>query len=94
MLAVGTIGIMLTLMLFSQHPTVSLNLQILLFNPLPWFFLWPVIKGRHSHYWTITCALILLFFIGSLFQQYAEGLWSLALCLLMQCCIHIKKISR
>ena len=93
-LAVGTIGIMLTLMLFSQHPTVSLNLQILLFNPLPWFFLWPVIKGRHSHYWTITCALILLFFIGSLFQQYAEGLWSLALCLLMQCCIHIKKISR
>ena len=94
MLTIGTIGIMLTLMLFSQHPTVSLNLQILLFNPLPWFFLWPVIKGRQSRYWLVSCVLIALFFIGSLFQQYAEGLWSLALCLLMQCYIHIKKVSR
>ncbi len=94
MLTIGTIGIMLTLMLFSQHPTVSLNLQILLFNPLPWFFLWSVIKGRQSRYWLVSCVLIALFFIGSLFQQYAEGLWSLALCLLMQCYIHIKKVSR
>ena len=94
MLTIGTIGIMLTLMLFSQHPTVSLNLQILLFNPLPWFFLWPVIRGRQNRYWLISCVLIALFFIGSLFQQYAEGLWSLALCLLMQCYIHIKKVSR
>ena len=94
MLTIGTIGIMLTLMLFSQHPTVSLNLQILLFNPLPWFFLWPVIKGRQNRYWLVSCVLIALFFIGSLFQQYAEGLWSLALCLLMQCYIHIKKVSR
>ena len=94
MLTIGTIGIMLTLMLFSQHPTVSLNLQILLFNPLPWFFLWSVIKGRQNRYWLVSCVLIALFFIGSLFQQYAEGLWSLALCLLMQCYIHIKKVSR
>ena len=94
MLTIGTIGIMLTLMLFSQHPTVSLNLQILLFNPLPWFFLWPVIRGRQNRYWLVSCVLIALFFIGSLFQQYAEGLWSLALCLLMQCYIHIKKVSR
>jgi len=94
MLTIGTIGIMLTLMLFSQHPTVSLNLQILLFNPLPWFFLWSVIKGRQSRYWLVSSVLIALFFIGSLFQQYAEGLWSLALCLLMQCYIHIKKVSR
>ena len=94
MLTIGTIGIMLSLMLFSQHPTVSLNLQILLFNPLPWFFLWPVIKGRQNRYWLVSCVLIALFFIGSLFQQYAEGLWSLALCLLMQCYIHIKKVSR
>jgi hypothetical protein len=74
MLTIGTIGIMLTLMLFSQHPTVSLNLQILLFNPLPWFFLWSVIKGRQNRYWLVSCVLIALFFIGSLFQQYAEGL--------------------
>lgn len=90
MVVTGTIGIVLTLMLFSQHPTVSLNLQILLFNPLPWLFLWPVIKRRKTHYWPITATLAVLFFIGALFQSYAEGLWSLALCLLLQCCIHLK----
>lgn len=93
MVTIGTIGIILTLMLFSQHPTVSLNLQILLFNPLPWFFLWPVIKGKAQHYWVLTVILIVLYFIGSLFQSYAEGLWSLAYCLLLQCCIHLKKQS-
>ena len=46
MLATGAIGIVLTLMLFSQHPTVSLNLQLILFNPLPLLYLWPVIRGR------------------------------------------------
>ena len=88
MLTTGIIGIVLTLMLFSQHPTVSLNLQIILLNPLPWFFLWPVIRGRTTHYWQITFVLCILFFIGSLFQSYAEGIWSLALCLLLQSVLH------
>ena len=91
MLATGTIGIVLTLMIFSQHPTVSLNLQILLFNPLPWFFLWPVIKGRGRSYWLTTGILTALFFLGALVQTYAEGIWSLALCLLFQTCIHLRK---
>ena len=91
MLATGTIGIVLTLMIFSQHPTVSLNLQILLFNPLPWFFLWPVIKGRGRSYWLATGILAALFFLGALVQTYAEGIWSLALCLLFQTCIHLRK---
>lgn len=91
MLATGTIGIVLTLMIFSQHPTVSLNLQILLFNPLPWFFLWPVIKGRGRNYWLTTGILTALFFLGALVQTYAEGIWSLALCLLFQTCIHLRK---
>ena len=90
MVVTGTLGIVLFLMLFSQHPTVSLNLQLLLFNPLPWFFLWPVLKGRKTRYWTITVILVVLFFIGAIFQSYAEGLWCLALCLLLQSYIHIK----
>ena len=92
MTVIGTIGIILTMMLFSQHPTVSLNLQILLLNPLPWFFLWPVIKRRKTHYWMISGVLALLFLIGAAFQTYAAGIQSLALCLLMQCCIHIKRV--
>ena len=83
MITTGTIGIVLTLMLFSQHPTVSLNLQIILCNPLPWLFLWPVIRGRETRYWKITAILAVLFLIGSFFQCYAEGIHALALCLLM-----------
>jgi len=89
MLATGIIGIVLTLMLFSQHPTVSLNLQIILLNPLPFFFLWPVIKGKKTIYWSITVVLASLFLIGGAFQSYAEGIWTLALCLLLQGYLHI-----
>jgi len=90
MLAVGTFGIMLTLMLFSQHPTVSLNLQIILLNPLPLLFLWPVIRRRQTRYWAISAILAVLFLIGSFFQSYAEGIHVLALCLLMQCYANLK----
>ena len=90
MMTTGTIGIVLTLMLFSQHPTVSLNLQIILCNPLPWLFLWPVIRGRETFYWKITAILAVLFLIGSFFQCYAEGIHVLALCLLMQCYANMK----
>ena len=94
MLTTGTLGIVLFLMLFSQHPTVSLNLQMLLFNPLPWFFLWPVMKGRKTRYWPITAAFAILFLLGGLFQCYAEGLWCLALCLLLQSYIHTIRCTR
>jgi len=90
MVPTGIIGIVLFLMLFSYHPTVSINLQLLLFNPLPWFFLWPVIKGRPTRYWMMTLVLGCAFFIGSFFQCYAEGLWCLALCLLLQSYLHIR----
>ncbi len=85
MLVMSCIGIVLTLMIFSQHPTVSLNLQILLFNPIHLFFLWPVIRRRQTRYWMISAIMAVLFLLGSLFQHYAEGIQVLALCLLMQC---------
>lgn len=95
MIIVGIIGIVLFLMLFSQHPTVSLNLQFILLNPLPWFFLWKVLRGRQTRYWVITSVLAALFLIGGLFQHYAEGIWSLALCLLLQSWLHLKmKVSQ
>ena len=94
MVTTGTLGIVLFLMLFSQHPTVNLNLQLLLINPLPWCFLWPVVKGRQTRYWSVTFVLFFLFMLGSLFQNYAEGLWTLALCLLFQSCIHLFKVQQ
>lgn len=35
MVPAGCVGLILTMMIFSQHPCVSLNLLILIFNPLP-----------------------------------------------------------
>lgn len=86
----GLIGIVLFLMLFSQHPTVSLNLQILLFNPLHLFFLWQIARGRNTRYWMLAAAMTILFVIGGCFQTYAEGIYSLALCLLLQSILHLK----
>ena len=86
----GIIGVVLFLMLFSQHPTVSLNLQFILFNPIHWLFLWPVIRRKKTIYWKILAVLCVLFLIGGLFQSYAEGIWILALCLLLQCIMHFK----
>ena len=40
----GLAGCVLFVMLFSQHPTTSTNLQILLLNPLPLFFIPSVIR--------------------------------------------------
>lgn len=94
MITTGTIGIILTVMIFSQHPTVSLNLQIILFNPLPWFFLWPVLKRRQTCYWLITIVLCVLFFVGAFFQSYAEGIWILALCLLLQSILHLNRVRQ
>lgn len=94
MAVTGTPGIALFLMLFSQHPTVNLNLQIILLNPLPWFFLWKVIRGKETCYWQITAVLAVLFLIGSAFQTYAEGIVSLALCLLLQSILHLKKRTK
>ena len=88
MVVSGIIGIVLTLMVFSQHPTVSLNCQLIFFNPIHLLFLWPVIKGRGRGYWLL-CPVLFIFFMGCyLNQSYAEGIWVLAYCLLLQSYIH------
>ena len=82
MLIQGLAGCILTVMLFSQHPTTTLNLNILLFNPLPLFFIPSVIR-RKTHVWRMLLITMLgLFAIGAFFQNYAEGMGIVALCLL------------
>ena len=93
MLCCGTIGTVLFLMIFSQHPTVNINLQLLFFNPIHLVFLWPVFRGRTGHYWPVCLVLGAGFFLGGLWQHYASGLPLLALCLLCQCYVH-KQNSR
>ncbi len=84
MIPMGIAGCILTLMLFSEHPTTSTNLQVLLLNPLPLFFLWPVAHGRKTCFFKIQLMLVLLFCLGGIWQSYAEGLLIVALCVLLR----------
>ena len=77
-------------MLFSQHPCTTLNLQLLVFNPLPLYFLYAIARGRKTRWWLIQAVLICLFFLGALIQDYAEGMEIVALCLLIRSMINIK----
>ena len=37
---------------------------------------------------------VIFFLIGGIWQDYAEGIWSLALCLLLQSIVHIKNNNK
>ena len=87
-------AIILLAMVFSQHPTVSLNLQILLCNPLTIIFMWPALareKHGESHfYWKALLICILLFYIGNTVQHYAEGMNIVASCFLLRALANLR----
>jgi len=88
MLVCGLAGIFLTMMLFSQHPTVRVNLQLLLLNPLPLFFIVRMarraIRRQKDGQYAMWIVLIGLFLIGGLWQSYAEGMYLVASSLLIR----------
>lgn len=88
MLVCGVCGLILLAMVFSQHPTVSLNLQILLLNPLALVAVYPATKAlrkRRVSMWTILLTVCLILMLaGSLVQSYAEGMGFVALSLLLR----------
>lgn len=93
MLATGLTGCVIVVMFFSEHPTTSTNLQVLLFNPLPLFHLRAVIRRQPTRYWQLSLVCFLLFMAGSLWQDYAEGMEILALCLLVRVIINKMKFN-
>ena len=90
MVVTGTAGCLLFIMIFSQHPTTSLNLQLLLVNPIHLAFLPAVLRRRHTRYWRLLAVMTVLFLAGAFFQHYAEGMLILALCLLLRFWIHYR----
>lgn len=78
------VGIGLFLMLFSQHPTVRANLQILIFNPLFFILALPKVFVKWGKYVILICMIV--FFLGNMIQHYAEGVNVLALALLLTFC--------
>jgi len=91
MLLTGLAGCILALMLFSEHPTTSTNLQVLLLNPLPLLFLWPVARGRKTWFFHLQLVLTLLFLVGGLWQSYAEGMYVVAVCVLLRIARHLSR---
>jgi hypothetical protein len=85
----GICGIILTMMIFSHHPTVNVNLQILMLSPISLILLYPIvrksIKGGVHWWWPVWSILILLFYIGGFFQKYDTSVHILALSLLILC---------
>lgn len=93
MIAAGLPGIVLTIMVFSQHPCVSLNLLILFGNPIPLFMLWRATKRtrRHEHdiWWKVWLVMIILGFLGGFIQHYPTPILFMALSLLSRPLVHI-----
>ena len=85
MVVQGLAGVVLTVMIFSQHPTTSLNLNLLLFNPLPLLFIPAVIKGKRRLWTRALLLMIILYALGGILQSYPDGMWIVALSLLLRC---------
>ena len=94
----GLAGLILFAMIFSEHPTVSLNLQIFLLSPLSLIFLYPTImkerQGLFHGYWYILLAFLIVFFAGNTIQCYAEGTNILALSLLVRTMYNIYQYKK
>lgn len=97
MFLTGACGLILFAMIFSQHPTVSLNLQILLLNPLNLVFLWSASKkiknGQPCKWQKAWTVLIILFLLGGIMQSYAEGIYFVALSLLYRNIMKIRQTA-
>lgn len=97
MFLTGACGLILFAMIFSQHPTVSLNLQILLLNPLNLVFLWSaskkIKKGQPCKWQKAWTVLIILFLLGGIMQSYAEGIYFVALSLLYRNIMKIRQTA-
>lgn len=87
----GLAGCVLFVMLFSQHPCTTTNLQVLLLNPLHLFFIPSVVRRRATRYWKALLFMTSLLLIGAFFQRYAVLTPILALCLLTRYWIHLRR---
>lgn len=97
-LSAGLVGIIFFVMLFSEHPCVSLNGLLLAFNPLPLFFLYPMVKKTHAlslHYmWLIWTLLVIISLAIGTIQHYPMPAIILASLLLINGITHLHITKR
>lgn len=77
-------GILLVVMIFSEHPAVKINFQIFLLNPLWVIYLLPSVGKKTKRVMAFT--MLAAFFVCGIFQEYASGMYLLALSLLIRIC--------
>jgi hypothetical protein len=84
----GLAGLILTAMIFSEHPTVSQNLLILVLNPFNLIFAYSVanqiITGKLHWYYPVLFAFCALMIIGSFWQDIPSPITLLAAFLLLR----------
>lgn len=78
LLASGLAGLILFVMLFSEHPTTSTNLQIFILCPLNLYWAIYIIKNKRNERklrkaWTFLSIMLCIGLSGRLIQVYAEG---------------------
>ena len=94
LLASGLAGLILFVMLFSEHPTTSTNLQIFILCPLGLYWAIYIIKNKRNERklrkaWTFLSIMLCIGLSGRLIQVYAEGMPLLALSLLLKNCCNL-----
>lgn len=91
LLADGLCGLIILAMVFSQHPTVSLNFQILILCPLSIVFLIPVVRKLKKHqahgYLNVLMAFLIIALFLGIWQKYDVAMYILALILLIRIAI-------
>ena len=84
----GLPGLILFTMLFSQHPTVQVNFQMLILNPFNLIFAWKTIQklrqGKLYWYYEVWGLCLVAALFMQIWQTYAEGMVTLALSLLVR----------
>ena len=89
MLLMGCAGVLIVAMFFSQHPTTSTNLQVLLLNPLPLVFIYRTtkrgIRREKEVYWRYAAMAVAVFLLCGFIQSYAEGMMVFGAACLTRC---------
>ncbi len=93
MLVTGLMGVVFTIMIFSEHPCVSINGLLLIFNPLSLFFLYPTIRKdktlKKNIWWRLWAGMIILGLLVGFVQYYPTPVVIVALFLLLNCGVHL-----
>lgn len=107
LLLAGCVGVVLTAMLFSQHPTVRINLLYSIYNLLPLVMLvrliYNIVRARNRNcgisplavsWWKVWGLLAIIAIVGGFWQTYPEGTIFLALLLLSRSILNLLMIKR